>query len=678
MRTSLRRSLAATFFVTTSLSSGTALAQGGRGAATAVDELVVTAAATQVNIVDAPASVSVVTREEIERQPYQNLGQLLGRLPGVTGGVSPTGALSKITIRGLPDNYTLILVDGRRIGNSRDISYRPDLGRQDLNWISPDMIERIEVVRGPMSSIYGSDAMGGVINIITRKVAPTWRGSINGSYTWQEQGVRGDAYQLGGNLSGPLHETLGLRLGGTYARTNPDELVISGNEGTAGVVNKAVNGVLTWTPSSAHTLSLEGSYGLEDPIAPDTPLANGSAQSSWGSNIERTTLRVGHQGDWRFGQSRLDIYRNAFVNEDQAAGGGTAEFEELIADGLFNFSAQLIWDHKIAVGGQYRREELTNTQTIGTIPVDYDGNVVQGATLKGKTAALFAEDQITLHENLFLTVGGRLDSHSRYGEHISPRIYLVWHPAQYWTIRGGVSQGFRAPSLKENSAGAATFSRGGGCGTLTGMADDRGRPYSGGCYMAGNPDLKPEESTNYEIGGAFDRDGWRLAATYFHTDFDNKIEYAPLGYFQGRWWTKMANVQKARTRGVELTGSARLTPSLTARANATWMIQAKNLDTGANLITSPEWSGFGSLDWRASARLNLVLSAQYTGKQLGGGSTITDGYTMFDLTGAFDATDKITLRAGIQNLLEKEITGSNGFGYYSPGRRFFVGLSSRF
>src|SRR5690606_24295294 len=152
--------------------------------ATTVSDVIVTASGTAVDVRNAPASVSVITRDEIERQPVQSLGELLGRLPGVTGGVSPTGAMSKITIRGLPDNYTLVLVDGRRVGNSRDISYRPDLGRQDLNWISPDMIERIEVVRGPMSSLYGSDAMGGVINIITRKIAPTWRGSTNTSYTW--------------------------------------------------------------------------------------------------------------------------------------------------------------------------------------------------------------------------------------------------------------------------------------------------------------------------------------------------------------------------------------------------------------------------------------------------------------------------------------------------------------
>ncbi|MEG0819200.1 MAG: TonB-dependent receptor plug domain-containing protein, partial [Brevundimonas sp.] len=233
--------------------------------ATTVSDIIVTASATGVDVRDAPASVSVITREEIERQPIQSLGELLGRLPGVTGGVSPTGAMSKITIRGLPDNYTLVLVDGRRVGNSRDISYRPDLGRQDLNWISPDMIERIEVVRGPMSSLYGSDAMGGVINIITRKIAPTWRGSANTSYTWSEESERGDAYQLGVNVAGPITENLGLRLGATYARTNPDEVNIAGANGTGGVVNKSLNGVLNWAPLDNQNFSFEANYGVEEP-----------------------------------------------------------------------------------------------------------------------------------------------------------------------------------------------------------------------------------------------------------------------------------------------------------------------------------------------------------------------------------------------------------------------------
>ena len=101
----------------------------------------------------------------------------------MTGGLSATGPQSKIKLRGLPDKYTLILIDGKRQGSSSGVNYRDDLGQQDLDWISPEMIERIEVVRGPMSSLYGSEAMGGVINIITRKVAKVWSGSVSTHYT---------------------------------------------------------------------------------------------------------------------------------------------------------------------------------------------------------------------------------------------------------------------------------------------------------------------------------------------------------------------------------------------------------------------------------------------------------------------------------------------------------------
>lgn len=133
----------------------------GEPAAKNLDTVVVTASGNQQWIKDAPASISVISREDIERQPVHDLGTLLSRIPGVTGGLSAAGEQSKIKLRGMPSNYTLILVDGKRVGSSASTNYRPDLGRQDLNWISPDQIERIEVVRGPMSSLYGSDAMGG-------------------------------------------------------------------------------------------------------------------------------------------------------------------------------------------------------------------------------------------------------------------------------------------------------------------------------------------------------------------------------------------------------------------------------------------------------------------------------------------------------------------------------------
>ena len=640
-----------------------------------VSEAIVTATGSGVNLRDAPASVSVITREEIARQPVQNIGQLLSRLPGVSGGLSGTGEMSKIKLRGLPDNYALILVDGRRQGSSRDLAYRPDLGRQDLSWIAPDMIERIEVARGPMSSLYGSDAMGGVINIITRPIAPTWRGSASANYTLPQDGDRGDVYQFSVNATGPLADTLGLRLGAAYSRQNPDKVALGGryeDMGASGVTDKSVNGALSWALTPDHTFELDGTYGVQETVNQPPLTATGAARAAWGaSELERTAVRLSHKGDWGFGRSRIDVYRNDFAWKMTQ---GRSENTETIVDAILNFEKTLIWKHKLSIGGQYRQEEIINTDTIGTVPVDFNGGVVDvSGRLKDDTAALFVEDQVTLRENLLLTLGGRVDRTDKYGSHVTPRVYLVWHPGEDWTLRGGVSKGFRAPTLKESSPGAATNSGGNGCSGLIPMGYS-----SGGCWMAGNADLKPEESTNYEVGLGYDRSDWKFGVTYFHTDFDNKIEYQPLGRFQGRWWTRRENIQSARTKGLEATSQAPLRDNLTWNTNLTWMIQAKNLVTGAQLITTPEWSAFSSLDWEITDRAGLFLSAQYTGKQLGGGTAITEGYTMFDLSGRFAVSETVTFRGGITNLFEKEINSSTGFNYYQPGRRFFVGMTSRF
>ena len=189
-----------------------------------LDTAFVTATGGATDLKDAPASVSVITREEIERQPVYDLNTLLRRVPGVTGGFGPVGEQSKIKLRGLDDQYTLILVDGKRVGSSADLSYRRDLARQDLNWISPNMIERIEIVRGPMSSLYGSDAMGGVINIITRKVSRTWTGSASTNITVPKDSDRGQTTQYSVNAAGPLTQSLGLRLGANVTRRAADEV----------------------------------------------------------------------------------------------------------------------------------------------------------------------------------------------------------------------------------------------------------------------------------------------------------------------------------------------------------------------------------------------------------------------------------------------------------------------
>ncbi len=185
----------------------------------------------------------------------------------------------KIKLRGLPDKYTLILVDGKRVASSAHTAPRPDLGRQDLNWISPDMIQRIEVVRGPMSSLYGSDAMGGVFNIITRKIPKKWERFGHGQLQAAagNSSDRGTAHQLGVNLPGPLSDTVGMRLGVSQSRQNPDEKFFEKAGRGGGERNQTVSGQLNGALGKKQNLSLDASYGRQEASDSSALTENGAS-----------------------------------------------------------------------------------------------------------------------------------------------------------------------------------------------------------------------------------------------------------------------------------------------------------------------------------------------------------------------------------------------------------------
>ncbi|MBK0114653.1 MULTISPECIES: TonB-dependent receptor domain-containing protein [Delftia] len=653
---------------------------------TSLSTVVVTASGTAVDIKEAPASISVITREDIERKPVTSIGELLSTIPGVTGGLSGTGAQSKIKLRGLPEKYTLILVDGKRQGNSAGINYRDDLGSQDLDWISPEMIERIEVVRGPMSSLYGSDAMGGVINIITRKIGKRWSGSTTLNYSKPSDGDRGDTRQLGFNISGPLSDKFGLRLGGNYTDRAADESTggFPGTyQSTAGSRKQNLNALLNWQLTPDQVIGIEAAQGIQRATGSDARTASGDqVVYPWGlSKLEQTKFGLSHDGRWGDLTSKLNLVHNKYEDKGDTIGNNS---KETTLDGRIDKPLKL-WglDQAMTLGMQWRRESLDNRDTIGLAPIDYAGRPVSGSGLSATTWALFGEDQIFLRDNLALTLGLRMDHHQKYGNNWSPRAYLVYHPASEWTVRGGVSRGFRAPNLKENSASAATQSGGNGCRSLAGMgwtSTSVNADGTRGCYMAGNPDLQPETSTNFELGTSWDRNGWALGATYFHTNFKNKIDYQPLGFYNGFWWTRMANAQRARTRGLEGFVNVPLAKGLTWNTNITKMFESKNLSTGASLLAVPELSIYSSLQWQIRQGWSAMFSARHVGKEVvttGTATTFAKAYTTFDVSMNYNVTDTLTLRAGIINLADKE-TRTIGANYDNGGRTYFVGMTARF
>ncbi|MDN6323572.1 MAG: TonB-dependent receptor plug domain-containing protein, partial [Halomonas sp.] len=198
--------------VALAVSAGTATAQEAQQ----LDNIVVSASGFEQAMVDAPASISVVSREELERKRVTSTADALRDVEGVDvgGSVGKTGGRN-ISMRGMPSDYTLILIDGRRQNTAGSVTPN-GFGETSTSFFPPvSSIERIEVIRGPMSTLYGSDAMGGVINIITRRVDREWVGSVGVESTFNEDRDFGDRREINLYASGPLIEdTLGVQLRG--------------------------------------------------------------------------------------------------------------------------------------------------------------------------------------------------------------------------------------------------------------------------------------------------------------------------------------------------------------------------------------------------------------------------------------------------------------------------------
>ena len=203
-----------------------------------LDKLVVTAAGFEQKVVDAPASISVVSREELAKRPYTSLVDALRDVEGIDVGLEATDKNGRATIsmRGLPSEYTLVLIDGRRQSNVGQL-YPNNFGGGQFSYLPPlDAIERIEVVRGPMSTLYGSDAMGGVINIITRRNQDSWHGSLSQGFTVQQDDQFGDARTTDVYLSGPLlKDRVSMAIRGSYydaKASNPEWDALTLPDGT--------------------------------------------------------------------------------------------------------------------------------------------------------------------------------------------------------------------------------------------------------------------------------------------------------------------------------------------------------------------------------------------------------------------------------------------------------------
>ena len=630
------------------------------------NDIVVTAAGYEQRIIEAPASISVLDRANLEEKRFGSLAEALQDVQGIDvgGEAGKTGGLN-ISIRGMPSEYTLVLIDGRRQNAPGGVTPN-GFGETSTSFLPPfSAIDRIEVVRGPMSTLYGSDAMGGVVNIITRKVGNRWVGTATAESTIQGDDRFGNIQSLNGFAQGPVvKDLLGLTVRGSLFHRDGADIQIPGDPaltlGRNPVRSDVYNygGRLSLTPHADHDLWIE--YDRNEQLYDNSEGQLGTLGSGGYApeqRFNRSNYVIAHS--WRTGLGTLDttLTRNETETIGRLIPNGTPgkvpgsprtlEARNDILDSRFAGKRGPV---AFTVGGQYWRAQMVE----GVAPEPF----------KFTQWAGFAEATLTVFDGFNVTGGVRYDDHSTFGNKWSPRGYAVWNINDAFTLKGGVSRGFKTPRVEQIAEGIIGF---GGQGRIP---------------LLGSPNLTPETSTSYEAGLYFDNNGaFSGNVTLFNNDFTDKIANgagipncqfvsAPnrpgcldVGPFPTvDLFSQSINIDKARTRGVEAAGRMEFTPALSLALNYTYTKteQLSGPEEGLPLVGIPEHMLNGNLRWKLGEKASVWGRAEIRSSRYRGNTEQQDAlgdfraYQLFHLGGSYQITPTFRLSATLYNILDTD------------------------
>ena len=676
------------------------------------DETIVVTAAQQ-NL-QAPG-VSTITADDIRKSPpARDLSEIIRKMPGVNlTGNSTSGQRGnnrQIDIRGMGPENTLILVDGKPVTsrNSVRLGWRGERDtRGDTAWVPPEMIERIEVLRGPAAARYGNGAAGGVVNIITKKGGSEWHGSWDTYFNAPEHKSEGATKRTNFSLNGPLGGDFSFRLYGNLDKTQADAWDINKHHrsertgtysdtmpaGREGVINKDINGSVRWDFAPMQSLELEAGYSRQGNLyAGDTQNTNSNdlVKDRYGketNRLYRQTYSLTWNGGWDNGittsnWAQYEHTRNSRTPEGLA--GGTegifdpkasqkyvdADLSDVTLHSEVNLPLQMLVNQTLTLGTEWTqqklKDELSNSQTFmgGAIP-GYD-SANRSPYSKAKIFSLFAEDNMELTDSTMLTPGLRFDHHTVTGDNWSPSLNLSQGLGDDFTLKMGIARAYKAPSLYQTNSNYILYSKGQGCYAT-------GADSGIGCYMMGNDDLDAETSVNKEIGLEFKRDGWQAGVTWFRNDYHNKIEAGTVPVERissGKTTTDIyqwENIHRAVVEGLEGSLNVPVSDTVTWTNNLTYMLQSKNKKTGERLSIIPEYTLNSTLSWQARDDLSLQSTLTWYGTQKPKkydyqGKRVTDSgsrevspYSIVGLSATWDVTKSVSLTGGVENVFDKRL-----------------------
>jgi len=620
---------------------------------TQLDTLVVTATMAAKKIEDIPAFATVITKDDIAQSTVSSVSDLLRETVGVNNLSDATGR-DEIQIRGLDGEYTVLLVNGKRVSSGSAFAKGSDT---DLNSVPLNSIERIEIIRGPMSVLYGADAIGGVVNIITKKpqVGAGWTGTAKAEVRKIESGEGGNQYRLGVSGMGAINDKLALSISvedfsqkAWYADADSiDPLREKKNA-------QNLSSTLTW--QAAENQEVEVDFGYNHDERPYQVFSDsGSIREQ---EITRTDLAVTHKGKWSWADTTVYIKReesDVYDYNTQYADQGSAVHDDIEANNtsVKAYANKLLGMHSLMAGVDYQKEQLKDDNSLDEGDYSTDQNGV------------FVQDELSLTDKLTFTLGGRFDDHKVYGSNFSPKAYLVYGVNDSLTLKGGVTEAFKAPALSK-------------------FSDEYYQPSCGGsCRLYGNPDLEAETSVSYEFGFDYHTKGFTLIGTVFRNNIENKIDVNRELDSSGNLTVEWINVDKAMTQGVELSTTSTLTEDLLLKANYTYLdTEAEDGDGTKTVLTNiPEHQASLSLDYQATDVISTYLSVNYiAGMQYDSdGESELPSYYRTDIGLTADVTDNLVLRAGIKNIGDVRIDEEDtNYITYELGRNYYVSAAYNF
>lgn len=612
-----------------------------------LDEVVVTATQREQALRDVPAAASVVTRWDLDERGADNTLDAVRDTPGVTLLGQSVGGRKTISLRGMEGKHTLFLIDGLRVISTDDWVGHSDF---QYDWAPSDGIERIEVVRGPMSVLYGSEALGGVVNVITARPQAEWRGSARLSNRSARGSRGGDALQGGFSVSGGVGDALRVALAGSSLDLAPlkskADSRISEMEGRR---LDAGHLLLSWQPAAAHTFDLD--HRSTDEVRRRDQLSRGVAYRDT-YDIDRSQTALTWRADWSAAKTQLRVWESDFAVSNSrthnVAPTRPQSMDERGADGRVAFGIGT--SQFLTVGFDARTETMKNAG-------------LAGGKDRARFEALYVQDEIGLADDLMLTLGVRHDRHSLFGGETSPRAYLVWHLDERWSLRGGYGEGFRAPTLKQISPGY----------------EGHEGPHS----FYGNAGIRPETSRSVEFGVLYSASSLDWEATVFRNEVKDLITTRRLRTDPPaapgavpRTHYVYDNVNEARIQGVEAGAKWRLPMGFHVGANAQWL-DTENKATGDELNGRPELVFNARLGWQRGP-WDAYLRFQHFGRQRLNDARVPS-YRLVHAGVSYAVSKYLQLSAGVDNLTDVYLADKSPlFNYSETPRTLRVALKGRF